>query len=624
MGAWHEPVMTVFQKWVLDPWHNHRCRVLVTILCLLALFGTTNALGMADGMADPALAYETVEPARIRLGDSAVIRVTSLDGYLRNVPLPKVPGLTFEFMGRSQGFEFFARKSTPANYILIRVTPQFTGVFSIPGLTPNSKSVGLEVVSGNEPNPYAFHNPTVPKPVPVAPAPIPKGLELKAGGAAFVQMVVPKRAVYVGESVPIDIEVGIRPGIVTSLNGPPTLSSSDFTLNNLSQHPARREQDIGGTPFEVLTWHTVLAPVKPGDFSVSVEAPLSVRDTKSAEDAAFASKLGWPLSQIIYNAVAPKDETVASPKSEVKVLALPEQGRPKDFSGAVGDFRVSSDISPASVAVGEPQTLRLRVSGAGNFDRVASTMLDHLEHWKTYPVKSAFTPKDAIGYSGEKVFEQPLIAQVSGEQSIPAIEFSYFNPNTRQYERAHTQPIEAAIATSLADRSAAALTAAQSSSDALASPVTQGLRPDHPRARGEMGELRPLYFQAPFLAASAAFALILAGSFLVVRPNPRSAASKAVERALARLSKAAQAGDAVSFFEMARQALVQTFATRWQILPDQITAAELKARLGSAGEDIEQMLALADEAKYSDHEPGAADFQRWLELIRCQLKDGKE
>ena len=57
---------------------------------------------------------------------------------------------------------------------------------------------------------------------------------------------------------------------------------------------------------------------------------------------------------------------------------------------------------------------------------------------------------------------------------------------------------------------------------------------------------------------------------------------------------------------------------------DQITAAELKARLGAAGEDIERLFALADEAKYSDYEPGSTDFQHWLKLIRGQLTGERE
>jgi hypothetical protein len=85
------------------------------------------------------------------------------------------------------------------------------------------------------------------------------------------------------------------------------------------------------------------------------------------------------------------------------------------------------------------------------------------------------------------------------------------------------------------------------------------------------------------------------------------------------LDAAARSADPVSFFEVARDALLQRFATRWQMPPDQIDLAELKARLGTAGEDIARLFALADEAKYSDYQPGNSDLQRWLGLIRGQL-----
>jgi len=216
-------------------WPTHWSRVIVAILCLLAPIGKANA------MADLALAYETVEPSRIKMGETAVIRVTSLDGYLENVKLPTVPGLTFEIIGRMQGLEFVSGKSIPASYILIRVTPAFAGVFTIPGLTPKSATVGLEVYTGDAPNPYAWRSQKpAATPPPMSKAPVPKGIQLRAGGAAFIQLVVPTRPVYVGESVPVDIELGIRPGIVTSLNGPPALTSSDFTLSRKSLSVATR------------------------------------------------------------------------------------------------------------------------------------------------------------------------------------------------------------------------------------------------------------------------------------------------------------------------------------------------------------------------------------------------
>jgi hypothetical protein len=529
-------------------------------------------------------------------------------------------------LGRSQGLEFVNGKSIQAWYVLIRVTPQFLGVFTIPGLTPKSPTVGLEVVTADAPNPYAWHSqkPTA-QPAPMSKAPIPKGIQLKANGAAFVRLVVPTRAVYLGENVPVDIELGIRPGIVTALNGPPALSSGDFTLNNLSKQPLRREQVIDGNPFLIMTWHSAVAAVKPGDFTLSVETPLSVRiDTRSAEDQAFAARLGWPFSQITYKGAAPKDVTIGSPSSELKVLPLPTQGRPNDFSGAVGDFQVTSDVLPTHVAAGDPLTLRLHISGAGNFDRVYAPMFDRLDHWKTYPAKSSFTAKDEAGTKGEKVFEQPLIASAAGERSIPALEFSYFNPNTQQYERARTQPINVRVGTSLADSSLGAPAESDSPKGGATSLSARGLRPDHPGPQSFVSNLRPLYFQAPFLAVPAALALILAGALFVVRPPPARATSRAAERALARLEAAARSGDFSSFFEGARNVLLQTFAARWRIAPDQITPTELRARLGAAGEDVDRLFSLADEAKYSDYAPGATDFPRWLTLVRVQLAGSAE
>jgi hypothetical protein len=242
-------------------------------------------------------------------------------------------------------------------------------------------------------------------------------------------------------------------------------------------------------------------------------------------------------------------------------------------------------------------------------------MLDHLDHWKTYPPKSSFKASDAAQTHGEKVFEQPLIAELPGEQTIPALDLSYFNPRTQRYEHAHTQPIKVMVAASLADSSFGL----PDPNGAHTGLFGGGLRPDHTRSRAAVSELRPLYFQSSFLTVPAALVLILAVSWLAVRPEPRSASSKAARRALARLEAAARSDDCTSFFALARGTLLQLFADRWGISADQITATELKARLGAAGEDVERLFALADEAQYSHQAPDGKDFRRWLELVRSQL-----
>ena len=88
------------------------------------------------------------------------------------------------------------------------------------------------------------------------------------------------------------------------------------------------------------------------------------------------------------------------------------------------------------------------------------------------------------------------------------------------------------------------------------------------------------------------------------------------------MQAAARAGDVALFFDSARRALQSMFAARWQLAPEEITAAELEDRLG-AQSDIRELFELADEAKYSGRKFTATDFARWLRIVRRQLMSDK-
>jgi hypothetical protein len=601
-------------------------KTLIAIAMLIAM--CTNA------RADAPLAYQTIQPSKIVMGESAILRITSLDSELQNAKVPEVAGLSFEVLGHSRSMEFINGTASESSSLIVRVTPQLAGIFSIPGLTPKSQPLILEVDadrnSGNLPLTLDGKAPRPPPP------PAPKtanaaGIHFVADGSAFVQLKMPKRGVYVGESVPVDIIVGVRPGLVTALNGLPTIKGGDFTLNNLSRQPERQEEILDGKPFLTMTWHSVLAAVKAGDFSLTVETPLTVKiSNRPSEDAAFANLLGGPFLQNFYNGIVPREMTVESLPADLHVLPLPTDGRPADFSGAVGAFKISSDVSSVKAAAGDPLTLRLHVAGTGNFDRVDSPMLDRIEHWKTYPPKSSFTPADPVGYKGEKIFEQPLIASQIGEQTIPGLSFSYFDPETRHYERAQTAPIQVDIGTSLADNSLKSPTVAKNgdagtahagdSHTGASNPATAVLKADHPPTRDTVNSLIPLYLQPRFLVIPAALALLLAGGLIGMRRKPRRAVhNAALELALARLNSAARSGDSPAFLDAARALLLQDLAHRWQMPPQQITTEELAARLGSDSEDICRLFALADEAKYSRYDSGSTDFSHWLQIVNRQL-----
>jgi hypothetical protein len=598
------------------------CRPIAVIAAALFFNATAGA--------DAPLVYASIEPAQITLGESARYIITNLGKGTESISLPVVAGLDFQVIARSSQFELVNGTTLMSNVTIVRVTPQIAGIFTIPAITSKAQPLVLQVNADHATaNASRSASGTQPAKPPIfSGASVPNGVRLTPDGSAYVRLEVPKREVYVGESVPVEIEIGMRSGFVSSLNGLPKLLGDDFTLNNLSRQPERTEKLIGGQPFVLMTWHSVLAVVKPGTFSLAAEVPLTIKiRTRPRSESALDDAFGDPFLQNFFGATISKEVDVQSPQSDLTVLALPTEGRPPDFHGAVGRFSIASDVSPVAAEAGEPLTLRMHVTGSGNFDRVDSNMLEHLDQWKTYPPKSSFIPTDTTGYKGEKTFEQPLIALKPGVQSVPALAFSYFDPTTRHYETTRSAPLSVSISPSLADSTLTAPETAPQSAATAAAASHSELRPDHAMIESSSGSLVPLYLQPRFLAIPSLMALALAGGWIGMRRRlaanepvmGRGIAPRRINQMLAQIAAAARARDAPLFFNLSRTALQETLAARWQVSPDQITAAEIAARIGSEGEGILQLFALADESKYSPHPLNGADFVRWAQVVRHQL-----
>jgi hypothetical protein len=593
----------------------------ICVLAAAAVWPATPVRAAATALGAGSLVNATLEPSQIALGEAAELTIIRSGTTMDPLSLPTVPGLEFRVVGQSHRIEIVNGATLVTTALIVRVTPSAAGVFTIPSVTPDSPPLVLRVSPDNGPSALRRFGALG------AGGTRTDGIRLTADGSAFVRLVLPKREVYVGESMPVEIEIGMRNGFVSSLNGLPTLNGADFTLNNLSHQPERVQKIIDGKAFTLLTWHSVLAGVKPGKFALAVESPLTVRvRTRPQRESLLEDSLGDPFMQNFFGATVPKDITVSSPADDVTVLPLPADGRPADFSGAVGSFKIASELSTDTAAAGDPLTLRMHVTGAGNFDRVDSPMLDRLDAWKTYPPKSSFKSLDPVGYKGEKNFEQPLIAARPGEQTLPPVTFSYFDPSTRRYESVRSTPLRVTITPSAADRSLSAPTAVgavtQTGSPPTPAPTAgpgTGLRPDHvagrdaPAAGDEWTEhpsLVPLYLEPRFLALPSLLSFAVAGGWLrrrarapAGRPRVRTRASKATRRALRELEAAAGAGDPARFFSLARSAL----------------AAPVGASLAAESVDVRRIFALADEAQYSGEPPSVTDYARWLEVVRTRL-----
>ena len=607
--------------------HCHRRSGLSRVFVLLTLIASVSAGASAAATSVDA----SIEPAQISLGESARLTIMTSGKGTLSIPLPVVSGLEFRVIGQSRQIQMINGVTLESTSTIVRVTPEEAGVFTIPGPTPNSPPLVLRVTQGGGGS-SSFGNGAAPGAAPLYPgAPGANGLHLTPDGSAFVHLEIPRHEIFVGESVPVEIQVGMRDGFVESLNGLPKLNSADFTLNNLSRQPERAPRVIDGKPFTVYIWHSLLAAVKPGSYSLDFEAPLTVRiRTRPLRESMLDDLLGDPFLQNIFGATVQKNITVQSPPAALAVLPLPAQGRPSDFGGAVGLFKISTDISSNKTAAGDPLTLRMHVTGTGNFDRVESSMLGGSAEWKTYDPKASFNSTDPLGFRGEKTFEQPIIASQAGAHTVPPLHFSFFDPGARRYETVQSLPLEVKVSQA-------------ANADARVAPVVAGnpadrshggLRPDHALTGARVASLTPLYFEPAFESCALGAALFFGGGWTLLRRRERRRNDLAREKervreqstraSLEKMAAAAAGGDAAAFLSAARSALQQTLSARWQMAPELITVADVESRIeeGDTG-DVHQLFTLADEANYSGNDLIAADFEHWTEVVQRNLTMGK-
>ena len=131
-----------------------------------------------------------------------------------------------------------------------------------------------------------------------------------------------------------------------------------------------------------------------------------------------------------------------SEELQIEVLPLPEQGRPAEFTGAVGRFQLRVEAQPTRVAAGDPVTLQVLVEGEGNMAAVQPLQVDAAAGVKLYDPKIEEEKRITHGvYGGRRLFEYILIPERGGTLNIPPLRFAYFDPHQGRYEVLESAPI---------------------------------------------------------------------------------------------------------------------------------------------------------------------------------------
>jgi len=204
---------------------------------------------------------------------------------------------------------------------------------------------------------------------------------------------------------------------------------------------AKSDKDtLNGKTYMTLSFQVIIIPQQAGDVSISnatvaFEALIGYRRRTSPLDDFFSDDFFGMGSRGVY-----KKKVIPANAVPLKVLDLPEKGRPVNFVGHVGTYNLHATATPTQANVGEPITLTVTLSGP-----------EYLKDIELPPLKEQpelaknFKIPEEMAEGKTKIFTQTIRATNPDIQTIPPIELAYFDTNIEQYRIARSQPIPVTI-----------------------------------------------------------------------------------------------------------------------------------------------------------------------------------
>ncbi|MGI9516760.1 MAG: BatD family protein, partial [Pirellulaceae bacterium] len=129
---------------------------------------------------------------------------------------------------------------------------------------------------------------------------------------------------------------------------------------------------------------------------------------------------------------------------ETRVLPVPTAGRPVDYQGAVGQYRIVTEAPQTSVNAGDPITLNIGIVGTGPMELVQAPPLAQFPELVA-EFKVANEPLAGFVEDNTKVFSTTIRPRNEGVAEIPAIPFSFFDPATEQFRTVMSKPISISV-----------------------------------------------------------------------------------------------------------------------------------------------------------------------------------
>lgn len=376
-------------------------------------------------------------PSQVAVGQPFRVEA-SVNKQNINIPEPQLSDFQVYGQMRGSSMSFINGNMSVKSSVTYTVAASKTGTFKIPsisvvenGKTFTSNSLTITVVEGNpnaqtnnnnnnqrRNNPFADFFDELDEPAQNNNVPTPSG-----SGDLFVDINCNKSEVYVGEQIIMSANFYSRYEIVgfEDCKFPKFAGFWAKDIYNPKNISFDRKRIKNATYLYALWQKKALFPQKAGTLEID---PYSI-------DCIITDGYGFRRAKAV----------AKSKTKQIKVKPLPTNGKPNNFGGAVGSFTVDFSADKTQVKLDEPLTLHLKVKGVGNFQLFETPAIDVPTAFEKYDTKSSenLTAGDN-GISGTKTFSTVIIARQPGEYTIPAVEFSYFDVNSKSYKTVTSKP----------------------------------------------------------------------------------------------------------------------------------------------------------------------------------------
>lgn len=572
----------------------------------------------------------TLDRDSVPAKNGAVLTLRISGGNAGKPELPPVENLIVESRGRSQQVQIVNGITTASVTYTFVVGSQTPGDYQVPaidvvvdGKKISTRPLKLKVLASGAAQPPAG--------IPQAQAGQPPAAEEttdtseKRFGFLTVELAANERKhAYVGEIAPVRIRAWLPADSRANLRSGIQPEGKAFTLHNVSGQPQQTQEIKDGRRYTVVTWFGGISATKAGKFpaSLSVDATVAVRDTAALKQP--RRRTGGPFDDPFFDnvfdqmntPVIQKDVTLKSDDQEIEVRPLPTEGRPHNFTGAVGDFKFDSVEIPNDWKTGEPQQVTARLSGSGNFALLNAPGLTPAADWKTYSGKDEFRAGDEASFSGNKVFQFSAVPRKGGAREA-ALKFCYFDPAAGAYKTLTSSAKKIVVSgEDIVDVEPVVVPEVKEPEKRAQTLAAQRTELSPP---GSLVPLvsRPLFI--PLLVLSAGLCLLgqILGWLRVRRNDPKRRAAatmeKATREALAAAGRCADVGDVPGFFSAARLAIQQRLGAMWNQPPQAITLAEVTARI-PGDSPVTRFFLEADRHEYNRQVAGGISPQ-WRSLL---------